>query len=95
MDGHFELGHLRDGGLVLMCDRAFPAEVKRVEYYRDQKLFMLVYDGAEYDSDLMDYEVSDFAANLIKSAASNIMVVNAQNPNDLEGFDVPLIQVGV
>ena len=95
MDTRFELGSLRDGGLVLMSNGPFEAPIKRVEYYRDQRLFMLVYDDDSRDGDLMDYEVSDFAASIIRKSANNILVVNAQNPKSLEGFDVPLIQVGV
>lgn len=90
-----ELGHLRDGRLVLMSDQDFPADVKRVEYYRDQRLFMLVYERAGDDGDLMEYEISDFAADLVKKAPAQILVVSARNPADLKGFDVPLIQVGV
>lgn len=98
MARHFELGHMRDGGLVLMSNQPFPADIKRVEYYPEQKLFMLVYEGDQAQADnseLIEYELSDFAANLVRNAASNILVVNAQNFNDLEGFDVPLIRVGV
>ena len=76
-----------------MSDQDFAADVKRVEYYRDQKLFKLVYD--DDGDDLMEYEISDFAADLVKRSPGQIMVVSAQNPDDLKGFDVPLIQVGV
>ena len=95
MDARFELGSMRDGGLVLMSNASFDGEIKRVEYYRDQRLFMLVYADETRDGDLMDYEVSDFAAGVIKKSANNILVVNAENPANLVGFDVPLIQVGV
>ena len=91
----FEVGQLKDGRIMLVTDKHFPGEVRRAEFYRDMKLFMLVYDNAEYDSELMDYEISEAAADVIKTASSNIYVVNAENPNDLVGFDVPLVQVGV
>jgi hypothetical protein len=89
----YELGQLRDGGLMLMTDHAFPDSVKRVEYYLSQKLFNLVFQGGS--EELIQYEVSDFADGLVKRALGNILVVNAQNPQDPEGFDVPLVQVGV
>ena len=43
MQPKFELGKLRDGGIVMMCDESFPANVKHVEYYCDAKIFVLVF----------------------------------------------------
>jgi hypothetical protein len=91
----FEIGHMSDGNLVLMSDGSFPSAIKRVVYYRDQRLFMLDYEDQDHDGFLIEYEVSDFADDMIKRGPGNILVVNAGNPKNLEGFDVPLIQVGV
>ena len=89
----YELGQLRDGALMLMSNQGFPGEIKRVEYYLTQKLFNLVFN--EDQEEMIPYEVSDFADSMIKRAPGNILVVNAQNPQNLAGFDVPLVQVGV
>jgi hypothetical protein len=94
-DVRFELGVLRDGGMMLVTNRTLPKPLKRVEFYRDMKLFKLVYDDGSDDGDLIEYEVTDAAAEMVKHSAQNILVVNAENPQDPEGFDVPLIQVGV
>lgn len=95
MDTRYELGLLRDGAVVLMSSEPFRATIKRVEFYRDVKLLMLVYDDDTDDSDLMDYELSDDVAGVVKASARNILVVNAKDPSNLQGFDVPLVQVGV
>ncbi len=95
-DTRYELGLLRDGAVMLMSNQAFRAPIKRVEFYRDVKLLMLVYDtDAAEDTELMDYELSDHVAGVVKQSAHNILVVEAQDPENLHGYDVPLIQVGV
>lgn len=94
-DARYELGLLRDGAIVLMSSEPFRAPIKRVEFYRDVKLLMLVYEDDTDDSDLMDYELSDHVAGVVKKSARNILVVNAKDPANMEGFDVPLVQVGV
>lgn len=91
----FELGVLRDGAMVLASPGPLPKDLKRVEFYRDMKLFKLIYDDGSDDGDLIEYELSDHAADLVKHSARNILVVNAENPEDPEGYDVPLVQVGV
>jgi hypothetical protein len=91
----FELGTMPDGTIVLAMGRPFPHPLKRVEYYRDQKLFKLIYDDGSDDGELIEYEVSDQAATLIKQSARNIYVISAENRNTPDGYDVPLVQVGV
>ena len=50
-----ELGRLPDGGIVLCANPEFPEQVKRVEYYRDQKLFMLIYEDIDHEGELMHF----------------------------------------
>jgi hypothetical protein len=92
----FELGHLKDGGLVLMCAQKLRDDIKHVLFYRDQRLFMLEYHDETVMGDLTDYEISAYSSNFVKtSSAAHILVVDAANPDQLQGFEVPLIQVGV
>lgn len=95
MNTAFKLGVLTDGAMALMTNHALAKPLKRVEFYRDMKLFKLIYDDGSDDGDLIEYELSDHAADLVKHSARNILVVNAENPEDPEGYDVPLVQVGV
>ena len=59
---NIELNVLNDGGLMMVSDTPLPDLVKRVEFYREQQLFMLVYDRDE-DSDLMHFEIP---ANMVQ-----------------------------
>ena len=88
-----ELGKLADGGLVVMCDAPFPHEIRRIEYYRDQRLMMLVYNTSDHDSDLMHYELSGIAAQSVETSPS-VLVVDHAPDRKLYGYDVPLVQVG-
>lgn len=88
-----ELGKLADGGLVVMCDAPFPHEIRRIEYYRDQRLMMLVYADSEHEGDLMHYELSGVAAQSVETSPS-VLVVDHAPDRKLYGYDVPLIQVG-
>jgi hypothetical protein len=89
-----ELGKLADGGLVIMCDSPFPHEIRRIEYYRDQRLMMLVYNDPEHEGDLMHYELSGFAAQSLETSPS-VMVVDHAPGQKPYGYDVPLVQVGL
>ncbi len=88
-----ELGKFGDGGLMLLSDSAFPHQIRRVEYYRDQKLILLVYDeDPELEGELMHYEVSDVAKGLIENNAS-ILIVSCAPNRKLYGYDVSLVKV--
>lgn len=89
-----ELGKLSDGGLVVMCDAPFPHAIRRIEYYRDQRLMMLVYAIPNHEGDLMHYELSGIAAHSIESSPS-VLIVDHASDRKLYGYDVPLVQVGI
>ena len=44
------LGQNEDQRLIIASDETLPSDLKRVEYYREQKLFMFVYDCLLYTS---------------------------------------------
>ncbi len=88
-----ELGKLPNGNLVVVADAPFPHDIARVEYFRDQRLMMLVYDQPEHDGDLMHYEVTEDSVPLAERNPS-ILIVTAEPGKELLGYDVPLIQVG-
>ena len=90
---NIELGQLPDGGLVLLADADFSHDVRRIEYYRDQRLMMLVYDEPEHPGELMHYELNDNATAAVEASGS-ILVVNKSPNRKLYGYDVPLVQVG-
>lgn len=89
---NIELGQLPDGDLALVCSGSLPAPVKRVEYYRDQKLFMLVYDLPNHEGDLMHYELSDDVADKVQRRSS--MAILEPDGGKIMGYYTSLIQVG-
>lgn len=90
---NIELGQLRDGTLVILSDAHFPQDIRRIEYYRDQRLMMLIYDDPDHDGELMHYELSDIAAEKVE-ASPTVTVIDKSPERKLYGYDVPLVQVG-
>ncbi len=88
-----ELGILSDGGVVMVSDNPFPDVVQRVEYYRDQKLFMLVYNDENHEGQLMDYEIPENMASPIEKSPS-VIIYTLFKEHDPIGYKVPLIKVG-
>ncbi len=91
---NIELGKLGDGSLVIISDSPFPHDIRRVEYYRDQRLMMIVYNAADHEGDLMHYELPDVAHDAVDTSPM-VMVIDHGPNKKLYGYDVPLVQVGV
>ena len=91
---NIELGQMQNGGLVIMSDPPFGQPVCRVEYYRGQRLMMLVYDSPGHDDDLMPYELSDNSAAQVESSPS-VLIVGRTPDQRLHGYDVPLVHIGL
>lgn len=90
-----ELGRLPGGGVVLAADPEFPDLIKRVEYYRDQRLLMLIYDDLEHEGELMHYEMQDEVDEFVRQAPGLTLVACNPRTNAPYGYQVPLVQVGV
>ncbi len=95
---NIELGILNDGGIMMVSDKPLPDVVCRVEYYRDQRLFMLVYNddlnNADDSSDeLMHYEIPENMTSPIESAP-NIAIYSLFPDHEPIGYKVPLVQIG-
>jgi hypothetical protein len=88
-----ELTILNDGGVLLVNNQAYPGNVKRVEYYRDQRLFMLVYDNPDYEDELMNYEIPEnFMLPVEKSP--NIIICSYDQERKPYAYKAPLIKIG-
>ena len=90
---NIELGVLEDGGVMLVSDSPFPHIVKRVEFYKDQRLVMLIYGNEEQDSELMHYELPENMAHPVEKSA-DIIIYALFKGHDPIGYKVPLIKVG-
>lgn len=90
---NIELGILNDGRVTLVSDSPLPDIVRRVEYYREQRLFQLVYNNPENEDHLMECEIpSHMAAPVEKSP--NVIIFTLFPGLEPLGYKVPLIKVG-
>ncbi len=90
---NIELGILHDGNVMLVSDTPLPDVVCRVEYYRDQRLFMLVYDDEDNSDELMHYEIPEKMVEPVENTP-NIMIYSLFPNHEPIGYKVPLVQVG-
>lgn len=90
---NIELGILHDGSVMMVSDRPLRDFVCRVEYYKDQRLFMLVYDDHDLGDELMHYEIpSDMKSHVEKSP--NVILYSLYPNREPIGYKVPLVQIG-
>lgn len=90
---NIELGILHDGSVMMVSDQPLPDMVCRVEYYKDQRLFMIVYDDDENGEDLMHYEIPNKMSDSVEKSP-NILVYSLFPNHEPIGYKVPLVQVG-
>lgn len=90
---NMELGVMGDGGVILVCDRPMPYILSRVEYYREQKIFALVYDNDDEETDLTHYEIPVHMAERVEKTP-NIIIYTLFPDHEPIGYKVPLIKVG-
>ncbi len=90
---NIELGLLHDGNVMLVSDTPLPDMVCRIEYYREQRIFMVVYNGDDRDEDMMHYEVPAHMASPVERTP-NIMIYSLFPNHEPIGYKVPLVQVG-
>lgn len=90
-----QLGRGDTGHLLIISDDPFPSAVKRVEYYREQKLFNLVFEDDANSETLSELELPDDIDKIVRYAPPDIVVLHMKHDKTLESFEVPLVQVGV
>jgi len=83
------------GRVLFTSDQPFPAEVQRVEYYAETRLVVLVCATDDDEGELLPTEVAN---ELIPALESTATAMVAQVDNDekyVEGYEVPIIRVGL
>lgn len=90
-----QLGQALDGRLILGSNQPFPADVRHVEYYKDQRLFNLVFDTEDEENALMPCEISPKTAAIIHTSPNIMVIAMAETGVEPYGYMVPLIQIGV
>ena len=89
------LGQTVDGRLVLGSNEPFPADVKHVEYYKDQRLFSLIFETEDEESALMPCELDPKTASIVQASPNIMVIAMAEKGAEPYGYSVPLIQIGV
>ncbi|MCB9983720.1 MAG: hypothetical protein H6861_08645 [Rhodospirillales bacterium] len=90
---NIELGILNDGRVTLVSDKPLPDIVRRVEYYREQRLFQLVYDNEGLEDHLMECEIPEHLTVPVEKSP-NVIIFTLFKDLDPLGYKVPLIKVG-
>ena len=88
-----ELGILNDGRVMMVSNKPLPHILKRAEFYRDQRLIMLIYNNDDEDGELMQYEVPDRMVYPIEKSP-DVMIYSLFPDHEPIGYKVPLIKVG-
>ena len=84
------------GRVLFTSDRPFPADVQRVEYYADTRLVVLVCNTDDDDEgELLPTEVADELIPALESSATAMVAEIDKDENYVEGFEVPIIRVGI
>jgi len=91
---HIDLVVSRKGDVMLLCEGGFPAAVTRVEYYRDTRLMVIMYDEDGSDGHMLEREVPETMINAVRRAPI-ILVTCVEDGEIQDGFNVPLIQIGL
>lgn len=81
--------------MALVADAQLPHDVKRVEYYRDQRLFVIVYTDPGHEGDLLNCEQEVEIASKIERSGNKMIVIGGVGEGKPTGYNVPLIQVGI
>ncbi len=90
---NIELGLLHDGNVMMVSDTPLPNIVCRIEYYREQRVFMVVYDDDDHTEEMMHYEVPESMKSPVENTP-NIMIYSLFPDHEPIGYKVPLVQVG-
>jgi hypothetical protein len=92
---NIDLAKLNDGRLAIVADAPLPGPVRRVEYYRDQALFMLIYDLDDHPGDLMHYELPPQAVAEVQKAGEIVIIARTPDNSGQVDYAVPLIKIGL
>ncbi|MEM9470266.1 MAG: hypothetical protein AAF988_08905 [Pseudomonadota bacterium] len=87
------LAQRSDGRLIIVSNRPFPADIERVDYYRDQRLFMFTYEGVEED-ELLPCEIDDDVDEIVRHSPDVVVVAMCDGEKPY-GYDAPLVQIGI
>lgn len=89
------LARATDGRLIILSSEQFPADVSRVEYYRDLKLIMLNYGQGDEESELMPCEITAEVDHIIRQSPEVLVIAMAEKGSQPRGYEATLVQIGL
>ena len=90
-----KLAKASDGRLIILSNEDFPADVSRVEYYRDQRLIMLNYKNNDDEAELMPCEVPAEIDQIIRQSPEVLIIAMANKGAPPRGYEASLVQIGL
>lgn len=88
-----DIAKLKNGKLALVTDESQPCDIKHIEYFKEQRLFQVIYENSVYDDWLIEDEFSPEAAAVIEGSPAIMVVVMAERGQEPYGYHVPLKQI--
>jgi hypothetical protein len=90
-----QLARNKEGKLIILSNQPFPADVRRVEYYREQRVMMLTYKDPNHEGDLMPCEISEETDRIIRNSPGIMVIAMAGGDEAPYGYEAPLVQIGI
>jgi len=90
-----KLAQASDGRLIILSNQTFPADVSRVEYYRDQRLMMLNFKNCDDEAELMPCEITPEVDEIIRQSPEVLIISVAYKGVPPRGYEASLIQIGL
>lgn len=82
------------GDVMLQSDIAFPAEVGRLEYYKDSQILMIGYVDASIEPEMIPTEIDPTFTAALTRGGMAIAVYVDENKQPVTGYEIPIISIG-
>ena len=86
-----EIAILKSGNVAVITDQVLENTIKRVEYYRDQRVFNLVFTNG--DQDLFSYDVPKDVVDQVEDS-TDALICTLFDHHKPVAYKTPLIKVG-
>ena len=89
-----ELSVLNDGRVMLVTNQPMPHIVQRIEYYREQRLFNLVWHDEDMEEMLLHSEIPIDLAMAVERVPEVIICMMFPEEQRVMNYKTPLVKVG-
>jgi hypothetical protein len=81
--------------IMLKSRKPFSEEVVRIEFFTDTRLLVIGFADQNLEGELLEVEVATELVPNLKSAGRILVISVDDQDNPIQGFDVPLISIGL